>query len=329
MSDTSLPNSAARSRGETFILPNDGSLDERSDQWQEMISATHQEWITRPGDPEQPFSGSIRRWWIDDLALLDCECTPFSGSRQKRQINTSDGEFFTVLIILDGREAISQGDAKAMLGPGDAVTWDSTQPARFTVLEPLTKRSLVIPRSAIEEVGGTVWAQAGIALASDSPAGRLFVNYLDSVRGVLPELSRTAATAARNATLELLIGALRPEIEGVGTGAGPALREAIDRYIERNLLHPELSPSMIAAAHGVSSRTVNRIFSATGETVSDTIRIRRLARARLDLTGTDLTVATIASRWGFSDASHFSRSFKSHYGRSPSAIRAQHLAAAR
>ena len=45
--------------------------------------------------------------------------------------------------------------------------------------------------------------------------------------------------------------------------------------------------------------------------------MRRLARAREDLTDSDLPVSTIAHRWGFSDPSHFTRSFKARYGSSP------------
>ena len=62
---------------------------------------------------------------------------------------------------------------------------------------------------------------------------------------------------------------------------------------------------------------MNRIFNATGQTVGEVIRVRRLARAREDLIDSDLSVSAIAHRWGFSDPSHFTRSFKAHYGASP------------
>jgi AraC-like DNA-binding protein len=95
----------------------------------------------------------------------------------------------------------------------------------------------------------------------------------------------------------------------------------MDRYIERHLLDGAVSPNAIAAAHGVSIRTVNRIFNATGQTVGEVIRIRRLARAREELAESDRSVSSIAHRWGFSDTSHFSRSFKAHYGSSPTEYR--------
>ena len=216
-------------------------------------------------------------------------------------------------------------DVSVTLGPGDAVAWDSTQPARFTVWEALSKRSLIVPRSAIDEVGGKTWARPGVTLSAQAPATQLLTGYLDTLSRSLPGLSQSAIAAARNATLELLIGAVRPDADGSVPGVGPALRDAIDRFIEQNLLDDHLSPATIASAHSVSVRTVNRVFNATGQTVSETIRIRRLARARTDLAEFRAPIGVIASKWGFSDSSHFSRSFKACYGTSPKEFRDSRL----
>jgi AraC-like DNA-binding protein len=44
----------------------------------------------------------------------------------------------------------------------------------------------------------------------------------------------------------------------------------------------------------VSIRTVNRVFGDTGQTVGEVVRVRRLARARDDLTDTDRPISVIA-----------------------------------
>ncbi len=306
--------------GEYWTTSAGPGRDEQAARWEQMLSTTHLPWSVRldpdPGGP--PFEAWIRRWWIDDLALVDCECGPCSGTRQRRQISDTDGEFVVVLMTRAGRETVSQGGAEAELRPGDAVVWDSTTSARFTVWEPLAKRSLLIPRAALDEVHGRARTPAGVMLDGKAPATRLLVSFLDTLSATLPALGSSAVAAARNATLELLMGALRADGQVPSTTvAQPALRAAMDRYIERHLLDGAVTLQDIATAHGVSARTVNRIFNATGQTVGEVVRVRRLARAREDLADSTVPVSSIAYRWGFSDPSHFTRSFRAYYGTSP------------
>jgi AraC family transcriptional activator of tynA and feaB len=311
-------------RNGEFWATGSQATDDRPDHWQRMLSITHLPWrVSIPDAPDKPeFEAWVRRWWIDDLALVDCECSPCSGTRQRRQLADTDGEFVVVLITRAGRETVSQGESEAALKAGDAVAWDSTRPARFTVWEPLSKRSLLIPRAAFDEVSGRTCMPGGVMLEGLAPATRLLTAYLDVLSHALPDLNSPSISAARNATLELFMGALRTDGDVPATStARPALRAAMDRFIERHLLDDAVTPAAIAIAHGVSIRTVNRVFNATGQTVSEVVRVRRLARAREDLTSSDRPISMIAHRWGFSDTSHFSRTFNAHYGSSPTDYR--------
>jgi len=294
--------------------------DDQRDRWRQMLSATHLPWTVTvpPQRPGRVFTASVRRWWIDDLALVDCECGPCSGTRRRREVNATEGEFLVVLITRSGAETVSQAGSEANLRAGDAVVWDSTKPAGFVVWEPLSKRSLLISRAALDEVGGRAWVNAGVTLDGGAPATRLLTQYLDTLTQVLPQLGASAVVAARNATLELFLGAVRgdADVQAAGTVV-PALRAAMDRFIERHLLDDSVSPTTIASAHDVSVRTVNRVFHTTGQTVGEVVRMRRLARAREELTESTCPISSIASRWGFCDGSHFSRTFKAHYGSSP------------
>src|SRR4051794_10301410 len=140
------------------------------DQWERLLSSTHLPWsvaFDTSTPHSRPFGASVRRHWIDDLALVDCVCSPCSGTRQRKQIAATDDEFLVVLINRAGRETVSQDGVSVELTPGSAVSWDSTRPARFTVHEELSKRSLVIPRSALDEMGGNGWARGGVTLHAE------------------------------------------------------------------------------------------------------------------------------------------------------------------
>jgi AraC family transcriptional regulator, positive regulator of tynA and feaB len=313
----SLPRGAVVAAAEHWTLDQpEGGVEA----WQDLLTETHLPWQVELPRQEAGgnFAARARRWWIDDLALVDCACSPCSGSRRLPEVAATEGDFVVLLMTLAGGETVEQGRARVELQAGDAVLWDSTVPARFAVPEPLQKRSLLIPRSALAEAGGRAGFDLGTPLDGRAPAMRLLWTYLDSLSQVLPELDSSAVIGARNATLDLLLGAVCPDGPVPTDGsARTALRTAMDRWIDRHLLGQEISPAAVAAAHGVSIRTVNRVFEATGETFGEAVRTRRLARARGDLAETMDPITSIAHRWGFADGSHFTRCFKAVYGCAP------------
>jgi AraC-like DNA-binding protein len=133
--------------------------------------------------------------------------------------------------------------------------------------------------------------------------GHLGEGLLDLVRALLAQRDETARAPERSADV---------------------LRAQVNEYIDAHLGDPDLAPAAIAREHFISRSYLYRLFEKEGESVWETIRTRRLERARRDLVDRTLsgeTIFAIASRWGFVSKSHFSRSFRSAYGLSPSELR--------
>jgi AraC family transcriptional regulator, positive regulator of tynA and feaB len=297
---------------------------DKVDRWQQALSAANLPWrVAIPGAPHlDGFGARIRRQWIDDIALVEVQCGPCSGARTRHQLADTDGEFVGVLIVRAGAETTVQDGIEATITPGDGLAWDSTKPARFTSGTLVSKRSVLIPRAAVDEVSGRKRVTGGVKLDRAAPATRLLTTYLDTLGQVLPGLGPDAVGTARTAALELFTGALQDSSDiSSSVAVRPALRTAIERFIDRHLLDGAVTPAAIASAHGVSIRTVHRVFSGTGQTVGEVVRLRRLAQARDDLTSSARPISAIAYRWGFSDTSHFSRTFKARYGSSPAEYR--------
>lgn len=286
--------------------------------WSRMLSATHLPWdITElTADPQSPFGATVRRRHLADLVLVDCSCDPCSGVRRGYEVSQTDGEYLVMLMTLSGRELVGQGERQAQLSPGSVVVWDSTTPAQFCVQEPLVKRSLLVPKAALAEIGTRGELMTGSVLDADSPAVLLLRSYLDGLSRTLDDLPLGALPAARNATIELLAAALHAPVNAMPEAA-VATRGAAEAFIERNLRESRLSPAVVAQAIGVSVRSLHRAFHEADESVSGYIRLRRLARSRDDLVA-GLPVSHVARRWHYADASHFSRTFKRHFGHSPS-----------
>jgi transcriptional regulator GlxA family with amidase domain len=89
--------------------------------------------------------------------------------------------------------------------------------------------------------------------------------------------------------------------------------EAIETHLE-----DPLSREALAEIAGLSTRQLDRLFQAElGMTASSYCYAARLERAKMLLLQSDMTVLDIAVSCGFSSASHFSRSYRRHFGRPP------------
>ncbi|MFJ6619872.1 helix-turn-helix domain-containing protein [Kitasatospora sp. NPDC091335] len=164
--------------------------------------------------------------------------------------------------------------------------------------------------ATVADAGGpvpTLVAQSLLTLvetAGDCPglvAGRLACNFTDLVATLVTEQAARDAPTAEDSHYTRIW--------------------EIRSYMDRHLRDPELGPKAIAAAHGISVRSLHKLFEGEGVTVSRLIQRRRLQATAQELTrrdGGDSTVSGVAQRWGFTDAAHFSRIFRAWYGISPS-----------
>ncbi|MFB4315322.1 helix-turn-helix domain-containing protein [Actinomadura sp. 21ATH] len=102
--------------------------------------------------------------------------------------------------------------------------------------------------------------------------------------------------------------------------APAALRRAMD-YIESRHADPGITLADIAAAAGVTPRTLQYAFRRHRDTTPmGYLRRVRLAAAHADLlaAGPDATVTAIAARWGFHHPGRFAADYRAAYGRPPS-----------
>jgi AraC-like DNA-binding protein len=101
-------------------------------------------------------------------------------------------------------------------------------------------------------------------------------------------------------------------------------RARIQSYIQRNLVDPDLSIERIADRMQCTKRYLHKVFSDEGQTLNQYIWAQRLERCRTQLCRAELagkSITEIAFSCGFSNAAHFSRSFRARFGQPPRAYR--------
>ncbi|WP_354700700.1 Transcriptional activator NphR [Paraconexibacter sp. AEG42_29] len=289
----------------------------RVESWHDALAETHLRFdVAVPQPARATFEAELTRRRFGELALVDCAVDPCSGHRGRRELAVDPG-WAGVLVVGAGRERVSQAGREMLLGPGDCVVWDGDLAADFEVLEPLRKRTLLLPRERILGLGGSI----PVHIPAGSAHSRLLAGYLDMLSRELDHLDGPACAAAANAALELMRAVVAPRSGG---DLRAVLLPQIHRWIEARLHDPRLNPREIAGAHAISVRTLHALFASTDESVGGFIKRRRLERARaelLELPGAAVT--HVALRWGFPNAAHFSRCFRAEFAVSPRELRRQ------
>ncbi|WP_203920462.1 helix-turn-helix domain-containing protein [Rugosimonospora africana] len=252
-------------------------------------------------------------------------------ARTSALIRQSDPEAYRLLLNLGGRTALSQDRQDIILGPGEMAFYDTSRPHHgWRRVDGGAGRLLMlsVPRSVLATRADAVRSLTATRLPSSSGIGRLATLMLRQI--VDDSDAFPASEAARlSATVVNLIDALLGHALNVPDGVPPdvgrqILLTRVQAFIDRHLEDARLTPAMVAAAHHIAPRTLDRLFSAQGLTVAGWIRHRRLERCRQDLVDpaqAHVPIYAIAMRFGFADGPHLTRTFTAAYGMPPRAYR--------
>ena len=237
---------------------------------------------------------------VGDLQLADWDRAPLAGVLSLDKARDAQRDFVMVAI-------------------------ENDEGGRFALPERVVKRTLTLPRAVLVAAGCDGNIPACLVLGQDRPLVGVLLMIVEEVWSRLPAMSAWEVEATRGALVTLTAAAIRAESGSVTPRSGlPALRAQIEDWITNNLRSGPIRIEDLAAAHNVSTRTIHRAFSLTGDTMTAVLRARRLAAVREDLVHTDMTIASIAHRWSYYDPSHLGRDFRRHFGVSPSEYRESH-----
>jgi len=274
-----------------------------------------------------------------DAAMLNrdidqCSLTRFRSAghgrktitRSRQQAARAGEEFFLLAVQLDGRGAVRQAGREVWLGPGEFAVYDTRRPYELDFDTDYRQAVLRIPRRELLARLAGADACVATAIAADALPARLLRRMLGEACRADIALAPAAARDLADALLGMVAAGLRgaePDAAGL-----VARRLAQVRALVRERLHdPALSVPAIAAALGLSTRSLHALFRAEGCTLERWIWAERLAaceRALRDPARAAHTLTRIAFDHGFSDAAHFSRAFARRYGCAPREHRRRH-----
>lgn len=227
------------------------------------------------------------------------------------------------------RLAMAQDGRQAELRPGDFALADLTRPLSLRARSPGRVMTLLVPRPLLPLPPEQVARVTGVALSGREGTGALLSALLKRVAADIGTYDPSEAARISTAALDLVTAAVARRLDAGSAVPSDVRRDVLLRqvyaFIDEHLGDPDLTPGMIAAAHHVSLRQLHKLFETQECTVAGWIRRRRLDRCRRDLSDPALLgrpVEAIAARWGFLDATSFSRLFRSVHGSPPGEYRA-------
>lgn len=217
-----------------------------------------------------------------------------------------------------GRELMVRGGAAFVVDAAEAAMFESTPPRPTPCLGVRVMRADLLPLTV---------APYDRILRPVPPSAEVLRYLLSYVRVALtdralsnPDLAAAAAVHLRD-LFALVIGATRDAAHiAEGRGLRAARMQSIKRFITENLAEPRLGVNRVAARHGLSPRSVQRMFGEEGTTFSEYVLDQRLDAAYRALTAStarNRTVVQIALDAGFGDLSYFNRRFRRRYGAPP------------
>ncbi|TWB64085.1 helix-turn-helix domain-containing protein [Nitrospirillum viridazoti] len=314
--------------------------EQRRECWNDIVAQAFPNVAVDPRD--EGFTAHLVRQPLGRLDFAYVNSSPAKVCRLPQgRPQAAEEPYFKIHAQHRGSSLNRQGGREAWLNDGDWTLCDSRSPYSIAFAD--TNQMLVVklPQSLLTRRVPDPERLVGVRMAADRPESRMLLSLL---RSLAPQADLPTEPDWTGAVADILLDVLalacrgdaacEPAPEGAGVPAQGALAHwtrQVRGHVDAHLRDPCLNSARIATALGISSRYVQMAFASLGTTATAYILARRLELAAATLRqardAAGGTISDIAYDVGFNDLSHFSRSFRAHFGVSPRAYRAGRFAA--
>jgi AraC-like DNA-binding protein len=269
---------------------------------------------------EGGFFGQLALWNLGYLRLAHVKLRGAAVRGMRRRTSTGRQAFSWLAASLSGGFELCYGGRSSVFEPG-----------RMAILDP--RRTYVTTFAQDSEV---LWVRvphaflephfAGVAqtiIDGTNGAGRIAFDTLRSLLGQVGALNPGEGKPVADGLINMLaatgagaFGAREQELAG-----RTSTLQRVKLFVLDNLSDDSLSARSIAAANGLTSRYINRLFEPEGVSLMRWVWQQRLegAHAVLANKGEPHAIGNVAYAYGFKNASHFSHAFRRQFGYAPRA----------
>ena len=266
------------------------------------------------------FVGTVRARPISSVNV-----TTISSQRQKiyrgrPEISRMPLEVYFLNLQVRGQCCMQQGGRAALLNPGEFALVDSTEPyLNDYCSDDWEQHSFRIPRHLLRPLLKNPNQATATKIGGNGGIEAVTIEYLISIAKHVESLSPkgTTLTASMVDLVALAVGGNTQAREQGKGAARQALCSSVIKYIDLNIADPELSPVTVSGHFGISPRYLHKVLEEGGKSFGRLVLEERLDRCAKGLSSGNAPITEVAMRWGFNDLSHFSRTFRQRFGKSP------------
>lgn len=274
----------------------------------------------RPDDDQRrSFRAAGTGFFVPNASIGFSSTDPLRGSRHMAQHRADGLDDITIGYVTEGARWQVDESGEHRARPGDFYVYDAAHAAEVGWLGGggvylALSRELVHRSGCSPDIAPNLLARQ-IAASPLAP-------FLAAQFALLWQRGRSIADADMGRLFPALTAMAQaamasPDAPDVAA-TEPGRFAAASRFIRGHLGEEDLSPGRIAAAVGCSRATLYRLFAERDLPIASYVRELRLQGAMAALSSNPgSSVSAVAARFGFSDLSTFSQSFRRRFGISP------------
>jgi AraC-like DNA-binding protein len=299
---------------------------DRLDYWHEVARKNIVYHDLQP-DNRLRFQAEMAAGVLADVGFIRCTQSPVTVSRTADHIARARTDDLLLCRQIAGTMAFEQEGREVVLEARDLTLLDPMLPLSGVLSSGADFLVLRLPRRDLEARIGNVRPMVARAMKPLDPETSLTASFLAMLPAHVGKMSQVAEEVLKHQTIDLIAVSLAKMIQSetprISSARGLVLLK-VRAAIETRLSDPALDGEAVAAAAGASVRYANSVLAEEGTSIARYIQERRLARCRRALEDPQQahrSLSEIAYGWGFSDMTHFGRSFRKAYGMLPSVYR--------
>ena len=267
-------------------------------------------------DPSEPFDTYWETVPLGPLAFVYCEITGMRWERRREAIRASS---FDPIIVNMMDEGLAEGDmdGRSFRQPAGHLVIDDLGRHSIHVSSASVTHSVVVPRGVAESWFSSLDDLHGLVIGP--PHADMIMAQAREVRRMFDRLTPDTGERLSRVFLEMLAMLVAEHRQLFAPPSDTALlRSRAQALVERLLDSERLTAERLCQRLRVSRAELFEAFRPEGGAQQYVFGLRlERARAAVADAGRGEPIGEIAHRFGFSDASHLSRSFRARFGMSP------------